>query len=187
MHTGHPRPARAHQPELPMPPTTRPILTLACLLLTPVTGHTEHPAEQYVPPPGDHLHLSPALMELLKQEMNAIQQGMQALIPAIASGNWQDVADTGEHIQHSYIMQQQLTDAQMEELHHELPPAFLELDQSFHRSAGMLANAAKMQNAEVVNFYFYKLTDTCVACHRKFAGYRFPGLVSDMKNTGHQH
>ncbi len=170
-----------------MPTTTRLILTLACLLLAPVTGHTEHPADQHAPPPGDHLHLSPALMGLLKQEMNAIQQGMQTLIPAITSGNWQEVADTGEHIQHSYIMQQQLTDAQMEELHNELPPAFLELDQSFHRSAGMLAHAAKMHNAEVVNFYFYKLTDTCVSCHRKFAGYRFTGLVSEADDEGHQH
>jgi cytochrome c556 len=169
-----------------MPTTTRLILTLACLLLAPATGHTEHPADQHTPPPGDHLHLSPALMELLKQEMNAIQQGMQALIPAIVSGNWQEVADTGEHIQHSYIMQQQLTDAQMEELHQALPPAFLELDQSFHRSAGMLAHAAKQQNAEVVNFYFYKLTDSCVSCHRKFAGYRFPGLASDADDKGHR-
>ena len=170
-----------------MPAITRLILTLACLLL-PVTAHTGHPADQHAPPPpDDHLHLSPALMELLKQEMNAIQQGMQALIPAITSGNWQAVADIGEHIQHSYIMQQQLTDTQREELHHELPSAFLELDQSFHHSAGMLAHAAKMHNAEVVSFYFYKLTDTCVACHRKFAGYRFPGLVSDVQNSEHQH
>jgi hypothetical protein len=187
MHTGHPRPERASLPEETMPITKRLATTLACLLLVPVTGHTEHPAEKHAPPPGDHLHLSPALMELLQQEMNAIQKGMQALIPAIASGNWQDVADIGEHIQHSYIMQQQLTDAQVEELHHELPAAFLELDQSFHNSAGMLADAAKIGNAEVVGFYFYKLTDTCVACHRKFAGYRFPGLTSDADDTGHQH
>jgi cytochrome c556 len=126
-------------------------------------------------------------MELLKQEMNAIQKGMQALIPAIASGNWQEVAETGGHIQHSYIMQQQLTDAQMEELHQALPAAFLELDQVFHHSAGMLAHAAQQHNAEVVNFYFYKLTDTCVACHRKFAGYRFPGFAADADDVKHQH
>ena len=106
---------------------------------------------------------------------------------AIASGNWQEVADIGEHIRHSYIMQQQLTDAQLAELHHELPPAFQELDQTFHRSAGMLAHAAEMKNAEVVNFYFYKLTDTCVACHRKFAADRFPGLASDAGGKQHQH
>jgi hypothetical protein len=169
-----------------MPTITRLILMLTCLLLPPVSGHTEEEADQQAPP-GDHLHLSPALMNLLKQEMNAIQEGMQALIPAIVSGNWQEVADIGRHIRHSYIMQQQLTDAQMKELHQTLPPAFLELDQAFHHSAGMLAHAAEMHNAEVVNFYLYKLTDTCVACHGKFAGYRFPGLVDAPENTEHKH
>jgi len=162
-----------------MPATTRVILTLACLLLAPVTGYTEHPADHRAQPPADQLQLSPALLELLKQEMNAIQQGMQALLPAIVSGNWKDAAGIGEHIQNSYIMQKQLTEAQMEELHNALPPAFLELDQSFHHTAGMLAHAARQRNAEVAGFYYYKLTDTCVACHGKFAGHRFPGLTDD--------
>jgi hypothetical protein len=170
-----------------MPTTRQLILIIACFLLAPATGHTEHPVDHHEPPPGDHLHLPPALMGLLKQEMNAIQKGMQSLIPAIVSGNWHEIAETGDHIQHSYIMQQQLTEAQMNELHQTLPEAFLELDRSFHHSAGMLAHAAKMHNAEVVNFYFYKLTDTCVACHRKFAGYRFPGLAGGTKESGHQH
>jgi hypothetical protein len=159
---------------------------LTCLLLPPVSGHTEDAAGQQAQA-GDHRHLSPALRNLLKQEMNAIQEGMQALIPAIVSGNWQEVADIAGHIRDSYIMQQQLTDTQMEELQHALPPAFLELDQAFHHSAGMLAHAAEMHNPDVVNFYLYKLTDTCVACHGKFAGYRFPGLVDAPGNTGHKH
>ncbi|MGD8630893.1 MAG: hypothetical protein PVG72_09245, partial [Gammaproteobacteria bacterium] len=154
-----------------MPSTIRLSLALACLLLVPASGHTAPPADPHTPA-GNHLQLSPALMQLLKQEMNAIQKGMQELIPAIISGNWQEAADIGEHIRHSYIMQQALTDAQINELQHGLPPAFLELDQSFHHSAGMLAHAANMHNAELVSFYFYKLTDTCVACHSKFAEYR---------------
>ena len=162
-----------------MPIIGKLILILACLLFIPATGHTQDP--------GNHLPLSTPVMDLLRQEMNAIQQGMQRLIPAIASGNWQEVADIGEHIQHSYIMQQQLTDAQREELHQKLPPGFLELDQSFHHSAGMLAHAAQQQNLEVVNFYFYKLTDACVACHRRFAGNRFPGLAGVNGETTHPH
>ena len=150
--------------------------------LAPNHGYAEQPTETHASLPAGHLHLSPALTQLLKQEMNAIQEGMQSLVPAIVSGNWKDAADSGEKIQHSYIMQQQLTPEQTTELHHSLPLAFQELDQSFHHSAGMLAHAAKTGNAEVVNFYFYKLMDTCVACHAKFAGYRFPGLA-----TGAQH
>jgi hypothetical protein len=170
-----------------MTTTRRLVLILACLLLAPATGYPENPATPHTPAPTSRLHLSPALSDLLRQEMNAILQGMQALMPAIVTGNWEAVADIGDRIQHSYIMQQQLTDAQKAELHQALPPGFVELDQSFHHSAGMLAHAAEMHNAEVVNFYLYKLTDTCVACHGKFAGYRFPGLVDAPENTEHKH
>ena len=155
--------------------------------LTPISGFAEHPSNHHTQPPADHLHLSPELIQLLRHEMSAIQEGMQTLVPAIASGNWKQVADIGEKIQHSYIMQQELTTAQVEELHHSLPPAFRELDQSFHHSAGMLAHAARNKNAEVVNFYFYKLTDTCVSCHMRFAKRRFPGLVVHGEGGKQQH
>ena len=163
------------------------LLALVCLLLAPVTGHAERPADHHAPPPADQLHLSPELKGLLQREMNAIQQGMQTLIPAIVSGNWQDIAGIGAQIQNSYIMQQQLTDAQMQELHQSLPLAFQELDRSFHHAAGMLAHAAQQHNAELVTFYFYKLTDTCIACHSKFARQRFPGLTGEADIPEHQH
>ena len=141
----------------------------------------------YAQGPSDHLHLSPGLTQLLQQEMQAIQQGMQSLIPTIVSGNWEAVAQTGEKIQHSYIMKQQLTGEQRQELQRSLPQGFRELDRSFHHSAGMLAHAARMKNADVVNFYFYKLTDTCVACHARFAVNRFPDLTSADRQGGDHH
>ena len=154
-----------------------PGLALVLALLGPATGQAEHPV--------DHLHLSPGLTRLLQQEMQAIQQGMQSLIPAIVSGDHEAIAETGDKIQHSYIMSQQLSAQHMQELQ-QLPPAFRTLDQSFHRYAGMLAHAARMQNAEVVNFYFYKLTDACVACHSRFAANRFPDLAP-ADSAGEQH
>lgn len=144
------------------------------------------PAAGYSQGPSDHLHLSSGLTQLLQQEMQAIQQGMQALIPAIVSGNWEAVAETGEKIQHSYLMKQQLTGEQRQELQRSLPQGFRELDRSFHHAAGMLAHAARMKNADVINFYFYKLTDTCVACHTRFAVNRFPEL-SSADSHGEDH
>lgn len=144
------------------------------------------PASGYPETPTDHLHLSAELTHLLQQEMQSIQQGMQSLIPAIVSGNWEAVAETGNKIQHSYIMKQQLTGEQRQELQLSLPQGFGELDQSFHHSAGMLAHAASMKNADVVNFYFYKLIDTCVACHTRFAVNRFPELTR-ADSHGEQH
>jgi hypothetical protein len=51
----------------------------------------------------------------------------------------------------------------------------------------MLAHAARMKNADVVNFYFYKLVDGCVTCHAKFATSRFPGFSAERAEGGHSH
>jgi len=66
-----------------------------------------------------------------------------------------------------------------------LPQQFIEMDMDFHKSAGMLAHAAEMKNADVVNFYFYKMTTACVSCHGKFAAGRFPGLAKGGEEGHH--
>ncbi len=120
-------------------------------------------------------------------EMLAVQDGMKSLIPAISSGNWQAIADTARVIHDSYIMKLRLSKSQVEELHRSLPVGFLELDHSFHHSAGMLAHAAEQKNADVVNFYFFKLNEACVSCHSKFAAHRFPGLARRGDHEEHHH
>jgi len=160
---------------------------LAWLLLAPLPVRSEAPPGQPGTAQAGGLQLSAPLAELLRREMNAIQEGMQALVPAIAAGEWELVARTGSHIQHSYILSQQLTDAQRHELHHALPPGFLELDQSFHRAAGQLAQAAREHNAEVAGFYYHRLLDACVACHGRYATRRFPGLEVDTHTLEHGH
>jgi len=131
------------------------------------------------------LQLSPKLREILVAEMLAVQDGMKSLIPAISSGNWQAIAETGRKIHDSYIMKQKLSKSQVEELHRSLPGGFLELDHSFHHSAGMLAHAAEQKNADVVNFYFFKLNEACVSCHSKFAAHRFPGFARGGDHEEH--
>ena len=154
--------------------------------------------EDHVKPETDHGHqaklemasgveLSPALMVLLNQEMALIQNGMMDLIPVIAAGEWGAAASIGKQIKASFILKQKLTASQKEELHRLLPELFVEMDQDFHKSAGMLAHAAEMKNADVVNFYFYKMTAACVSCHGKFAATRFPGLVPGTGQEEHNH
>ena len=137
---------------------------------------------------ADHeIHLSPDLKALLNQEMAAIEKGMMNLIPAISAGEWDTAATIGKNIKDSFIMKQKLTNQQKDGLHRELPPVFIEMDQDFHKSAGMMAHAAEMKNADVVNFYFFKLNDACVACHAKFAAERFPGLATGAGKEGSHH
>ena len=131
------------------------------------------------------VQLSPGLLALLNQEMELIQQGIMDMVPAIAAGEWDKVSTLGQKIRESFILKQKLTEAQKEELHRVLPQQFIEMDMDFHKSAGMLAHAAEMKNADVVNFYFYKMNTACVSCHSKFAAERFPGLAKGGEEGHH--
>ena len=132
-----------------------------------------------------HIQLDDAIHQLLRQEMQAIQTGMMSLVPAIASGDWEKVAEIGKNIEGSYLLKQKLTTEQRHALHKSLPAEFIKRDQAFHQSAGMLAHAAEMGNSDVVNFYFYKLNTACVECHTEFATERFPMLVHKQSETHH--
>lgn len=162
-------------------------IVVSMLLFFPLASLAEdekHAAEGHA---DNKIHLSAGLQSLLGEEMVAIENGMKSLVPAIASGEWEKVASIAQNISNSFIMKQKLTTAQKDELHRALPSQFIEMDQDFHNSAGMLAHAAGMKNADVVNFYFFKLNSACVACHSKYATQRFPGLVKGNEGDSHQH
>lgn len=133
------------------------------------------------------LGLSEAISDLLKQEMNEIKKGMESLILSIASGDWQKITETGKNIKHSYIMKNKLTKVQRHELHKTLPKQFKEIDKKFHYYAGMLSHVAAERDAELVNFYFYKMNESCVACHSKFVKNRFEGFKSGNKHEKNHH
>ena len=147
-------------------------------------GHRDHAAQ-----PGGVAALSAPLREALAQEMVALQNGMMTIIPAFASGNWALVAETGKQMEQSYIMKQALSAEQLDELHHLLPPQFLELDAQFHYLAGMLSHAADNSKPELAAFYFSRLLETCTACHARFATEKFPALAApeDAPAHGHHH
>ncbi len=132
------------------------------------------------------VHLDKAIQQLLQQEMQAIEQGMQVLIPAIARGEWDLVAEIGKNIQQSYLLKQKLSTEQRHQLHESLPARFIQLDHAFHESAGMLAQGAEMSKPDIVNFYVYKLSSACVECHTEFAAEKFPGLVQEQAEA-HYH
>ncbi len=133
------------------------------------------------------VHLDKDIQKLLQQEMKAIEQGVAALIPAIARGEWDQVAEIGRNIEQSYLLKQKLTPEQRHSLHKSLPPRFIQLDQAFHESAGMLAHGAEMRKPDIVNFYVYKLSHACVECHTEFAAEKFPGLVREQAEAHGHH
>lgn len=131
--------------------------------------------------------LSPDLRVLLSQEMQALQKGMMSMIPELVSGNYDEVAKTATKIQNSFILEQKLTKEQKEELSHKLPAAFVEIDEGFHKDAGMLAEVAKGKNGELANFYFFKMTNACTSCHSRFAKHRFSAFAEKKEEIGHKH
>jgi len=131
--------------------------------------------------------LSPELRALLSKEMVAIQQGMMAIIPAYVSGNWNKIEQIAERIKNSYILKQSLTDHQLHELHNSLPEGFIKQDQHFHYLSGMLEHAASNKKAELVGFYFSKMSESCLSCHSQYATHRFPALAPSSKAAEHLH
>jgi hypothetical protein len=133
------------------------------------------------------LNLSPELRALLINEMQHVKQGMESLVLAVVSANWQVIEAVGHKIKSSYIMEAKLTKQQKHELHEKLPGHFKELDGKFHYYSGMLSHAAKEKDMELVNFYIYKMNETCVACHSRFVADRFAGFKLKNQHQMHQH
>ena len=94
--------------------------------------------------------LSPEVRSLLREEMNALQAGMQSVIPAYVSGDLKKIETLAHHMQNSYIFKQNVTREQKQELKSTLPASFKQLDQQFHYFAGMLKHTAMMQKTELI-------------------------------------
>jgi hypothetical protein len=131
--------------------------------------------------------LSPKLRELLTKEMLELEKGMMSIIPAYVSGNWSEIENVADKMKSSYILKQSLTGKQVKELHTSLPDSFIKLDQQFHYLSGMLSHVAKNKKAELVGFYFSKLSETCVSCHTQHAIHKFPSLAPSKETHQHSH
>jgi hypothetical protein len=129
--------------------------------------------------------LSPELRALLKQEMLSIQDGMQKIVPAFASGNLQEVSDIAAKINNSFILKQKITTVQKHELHEKLPKGFILKDQQFHQYAAMLEHVSNKSHTELVGFYYSKLLESCVGCHSEYASHRFSAFTNESVKEDH--
>ena len=130
-------------------------------------------------------NLSTELRGLLSKEMLALQDGMMAIIPAYASGDWHQISHIALKMKNSYILKQSLSTSQVHELHSTLHESFLKNDQKFHYLAGMLSHAADVQKPELIGFYYAELMRSCVSCHSQFAQHRFPALAPKPVTGSH--
>ena len=153
---------------------------LTLLILLPLTSLASDQSDT-------RIELSDATRSLLQQEMNQIKLAMESLVLDIASANWENIAATGHNIKNSYILKQKLSKQQMHELHMALPEEFQQQDQMFHYYAGMLSHAAKEHDMELVQFYRYRMNESCTRCHAQFAGDTFENFGMHNKHQRHMH
>ncbi|HEX7972598.1 MAG TPA: cytochrome c [Thiobacillus sp.] len=145
-------------------------------------AHAQQPATA-----NADIHLSPPLRGLLQEEMREVARGTQPLAIALASGDWNTLADTSAKIRASYILEKKLSAAQKRELEHALPAGFKQLDAEFHARAEKLAHAAGARDPELAAFHFSRMVESCIACHSAYAKARFPGFSSTKPAADHRH
>ena len=155
------------------------VLATSLGLAGPTTG-TAPPEESG----RSSLAMSPDLLELYRAEMRQLLVGTQAIALALPTGDWEHIIATSRQMQESYVLEGELTEAQVREIAG-LPGSFQDLDQAFHARTEKLAAAAANQDAEAAAYQFFRLLETCAVCHTRFAQERFPSFPSEPGGEPH--
>ncbi|QOR38552.1 cytochrome c [Billgrantia diversa] len=120
--------------------------------------------------------LTPRLQGLLKEEMLQIEQAMQEIYSAMLKGRHAEVAEKGQSIHDSFILDQSLTDEDRHALRSAVPQQFLSMDAYLHELAAMLAEAGRAEDSTRQLETYARMTESCVACHSAYVTDRFEGL-----------
>lgn len=121
-------------------------------------------------------NLTDKLRGLLIKEMVEVETAMKETYSAIIQGKHDEVAQKGQAIHDSFILEQSLTEQDEQDLEAALPEEFLRIDEQFHKLAAALAEAGKQQNTQAQVNTFNRMTESCVACHSRYVTDRFEGL-----------
>lgn len=158
---------------------------LFCLLLFSFSGSSplSHAGANHAE--ANNLEISPGLMDLLRVEMRAILSGIQTIPAGIATADWEKVAEISSKISSSYILAQNITLEQRQELERTLPEYFKRMDENFHLEAARLESAAREHDAQLVTFHYYRLIESCTSCHAAYATSQFPGFLPKTKIEHH--
>lgn len=121
--------------------------------------------------------LPPRVRGLLVQEMVAVLEATREIVAAIVRGEDNVVAQRAQAIHDSFILQQEMTEADRRALIDAVPGDFVQRDRAFHALTGELAEAARQGNGPRQRELFARMIEACVACHSRYATDRFPGLA----------
>jgi len=125
-------------------------------------------------------HLPPQYRALIIQEMLAVTEASKRILEALARGQDDVVARNAQQIHDSFVLEQQMTEADSKALHAALPHSSIERDEEFHSLSAQLAEAARKGDANEQLTVFAKMQRACIACHAAHATDRFPNLAGKM-------
>ncbi|MDI5891125.1 hypothetical protein [Halomonas rhizosphaerae] len=128
--------------------------------------------------------LTPKLQGLLQKEMIQIEQAMQEIYSAMLQGRHAVVAEKGQSIHDSFILEQSLTDEDRQDLKAAVPQELLQMDAYLHELSASLAEAGQAQDTARQVEVYGRMTETCVACHSAYVTDRFEGLQDADIPTG---
>ncbi len=161
-------------------------IIILSVLLPNRQDHEDHSMHSEQMGKSQIIEWTPSIHSALVKEMQAITVNYQNLVSALAQGDWKIVAENSHAIYSSFILKQELSQEDMEDLHRILPERFIEMDAKFHDHAKKLAMAAKNHDPELAAIYSGKLMEGCVNCHQSYANKRFPGFAEEKKSE-HSH
>lgn len=113
------------------------------------------------------------LQELLSQEMSYIKGGMDEMLFAIISNDYETVSKIAHSIEHSYVFKDQILEKQKQEIKQKFPTKFFEYDMEFHETAQSVADFADFEDRSNVLKSYSSMVNQCVRCHESFATFRF--------------
>lgn len=121
--------------------------------------------------------LPPRVRGLLLEEMAAVLEATQRILDALVRGEAATVAEQAQAIHDSFILEQEMTDADRQALLAAVPPAFVERDQAFHELAADLAAAGRDGDDARQRELFAAMVEACAGCHARYATNLFPAFV----------
>lgn len=127
--------------------------------------------------------LSPRLQGLVRSEMTHLEPAMQRLLSFIARGDTRMGARVAREVEATFVLQRAMPEEQLQQLVAEAPPEFVELDRTFHRRAGQLAQALERGDLHLASDVYSKMTRLCVECHGRYARHRFPAIAPPPEET----
>ena len=110
--------------------------------------------------------------------MHSISEAMGRIHTAVLTGDHATVAEEARNIHDSFVLAQELTEAQRTEIGTTLPAGFVAADRAFHELSGKLMQAGEQNDPALERLWFEEMTRACQACHQEYAPGRFPGLAT---------